>query len=272
MTGGDMKNYFLAVFTAFLFLQTAINAQEIDISTLIQETKNIASRIESPADVLNIGEQVMREVPNTMLAYIPSTVSTGKAPADIKDMAKKRFSIELTSTEINDIQRGVIPTRVRVAIQTRIPDVIRSIQGVELHLKNIGTALYLLNNIVVPTAQPYLSKDLQTAVIGAVTFASANEAAIQAISSKLLDYTGMLKNALNSLQNLSDAQFKNKLVEVVTNVQNQAIPLFNNTIKPFIMQNQGQVFNKLMLFKGVRFSEADAQKVMSALRSLAQGI
>ena len=271
MTGGSMKAYVLAVFTAVLFLQS-INAQDINIAALIQQAKNIASRIESPADVVNIGEQVMREVPNTLLAYIPSTVTTGKVMGDMKDAARKRFGIELTAAEISDLQRGVIPARIRVAIQARIPDVIRTIQGVELHLKNIGTALYLLNNIVVPTAQPYLNGDLKGAVTEAVTFASNNEAAIQAMASKILEYTGALKNALNSLQSISEAQFKNKLVEVVANVQNQAIPLFNSAIKPFITQNQGQVFNKLMMFKGVRFSEADAQKVTNALRSLAQGI
>lgn len=266
-----MQRYLLAIFSAFLFLQKT-NAQDINIAAMIQQAKNIASRVESPVDVTSIGEQVIREIPNNLLAYIPSTVATGKAMGDMKDAVRKRFGIELTSEEIADLQKGMIPARIRVAIQTRIPMIIKGIQGVELHLRNIGTAIYLLNNIIVPTVQPYLNNELKAAVNDAVVFAGAHEAEIQAISSKVLEYTGMLKNALNSLQSVNDAQFKNKLIEVVTNVQNQAIPLFNTAIKPFVMQNQGQIFNKLMMFKGVRFSESDAQKVVNAVRSLAQGM
>jgi len=267
-----MKSNILAVFTACLFLQSAIHAQNINIAALIQQAKDIAARTTSPADVITVGQDVMRRVPDSLIAYIPSAVINGTVAADIQDRARRQLGIELTAAEISDLQRGVIPVRIRTAIQARIPNMIQAIQAVELHLKNISTALYLLNNIIVPTAQQYLTKDLQMAVTQAMQFASSNEAAIQAIATSLLSYTGMLKNALNALPTLSDAQFKTKLVEVISNVQNQAIPLFNNVIKPFIVQNQAQLYNKLMMFKGITFSQADAQKVMSALQSLAQGM
>jgi len=242
----------------------------VNIAALIQEAKNVASRLESPADLFNIGEQVMREIPNTLLAYIPSTVMTGKVSSDIQDAVRKTFGIELTAAETNDLQRGTIPTRVRVAIQTRIPVMLRTIQSIERYLKNFGMGIEVLSMIIIPTVHPYLNKDLQKAVAQSIEFARDNEAALQEIAIKLLAYTGMLKDGLTRLQNSGDIQFKNKLVEAVTTIQNQAIPLFNTIIKPFIMQNQGQVFNRLLLFKGVRFSNADAQRIKNAVRTVAQ--
>lgn len=266
-----MNRYLLALGVPLLsYMAVYAQGTPINMVVLIQETRALASRMETPADIVTLTEQIMREIPDKLLAAIPATVITGKEMGELRDLARKRLGIELTSAEIDALKRGTIPVRIRVALQARIPDLIRSVQALEFSLKNITTVLTLLDGPLLPAITPYINRQLQIAVADAIGFAREHEGDIQAISSKLLDYTGLIKSMLNALYHLNDAQFRNKLVDLVTNLQAQSKILFDTTLKPFVLKYQGELFNQLKQFKGARFSESDAHRVKNAARLAVQ--
>lgn len=263
-----MKITHLGLCLSFLIPVSLLGAT-IDMVSLIQEAKNLAGRIHNEADVKRAVEQLVREVPDKILAFIPSAIDTRSITQDVKTLIQERFGITLNSNEIAEFKKGITPSRVRAAIQSKIPDTMGAIDAVKLHLKNIDTAIYLINNVILPEIGQFVSDDLRKAMEDAGDFADKHSGEIQLVANELIKFCDEIKKGLASLQNLNDQQFTSRLLTMVNRIKSLAIPLFNNTIKPFVMQNQKRIFTDLMKFQNVGFTSIDIDKITAALQKLA---